>query len=138
MSGTASGEEIVTSTGSPPVCPKCGAFLRPALPQPLETALSLTWTLTPRERTVFRLLGLGHDNRSIARELEISERTVKRYVTAILTKLRLRSRLQAGLSALILSWYSAEVPSWPEGLMESGRTPGDDVPAHGRGGNHDL
>jgi DNA-binding CsgD family transcriptional regulator len=121
-----------------PVCQACGAFLRPELPQALAAALLLTQTLTPRERTVFQLLGLGYDNRSIARELQISERTVKRYVTAILTKLRLRSRLQAGLSALILSWVPAADASWPEGLMDSARSPGDDVAAYDTGGDHDL
>ena len=121
-----------------PACPACGASQRPALPEPLAAALLLTRTLTPRERTVFRLLGFGYDNRSIARELKISERTVKRYVTAILAKLQLRSRLQAGLSALILSWSPAAEASWPEGLMDSAGTAGDDVPAYETGGDHDL
>ncbi|MEV5749783.1 helix-turn-helix transcriptional regulator [Actinoallomurus sp. NPDC052308] len=125
-------------TGPLPACPSCGASLRPELPQPLAAALLLTRTLTPRERTVFRLLGLGYDNRSIARELKISERTVKRYVTAILTKLELRSRLQAGLSALICSWATAMDASWPEGLMDSARAAGDDVAAYDTGGDHDL
>jgi DNA-binding NarL/FixJ family response regulator len=58
-----------------------------ALPEPIAVAHRLARTLTPREHGVFELLGLGYDNRSIARELKISERTVKRYVTAILTKL---------------------------------------------------
>jgi DNA-binding NarL/FixJ family response regulator len=82
----------------------------------MAAALLLTRALTPRERTVFQLLGFGYDNRSIARDLEISERTVKRYVTAILTKLKLESRLQAGLTALIIS--SATDGYWPESLME--------------------
>jgi DNA-binding CsgD family transcriptional regulator len=123
-------------TGTP-ACPDCGALRRPELPQPLAAALLLTRTLTPRERTVFRLLGLGYDNRSIARELKISERTVKRYVTAILTKLELRSRLQAGLSALMFSWSVAMDPCWPEGLMDSARAAGDDA-AYDTGGDHDL
>jgi len=80
-------------------------------------ALFRTRALTPRERTVFQLLGFGYDNRSIARELTISERTVKRYVTAILTKLRLESRLQAGLTALIISASSATDTYWPEGRL---------------------
>jgi DNA-binding CsgD family transcriptional regulator len=122
-----------------PTCPACGAFLRPALPQPLVAALLLTRTLTPRERTVFHLLGFGYDNRSIARELKISERTVKRYVTAILTKLELRSRLQAGLSALIVSSSPPAADAyWPEGLMDSAWAAGDDVQAHDTGGDHDL
>lgn len=72
-----------------------------SLPQPIAAALQLTWLLTPRELATFELLGTGHDNRSIARALSISERTVKRHITAILAKLRLESRLQVGLVAMI-------------------------------------
>lgn len=97
-------------------CPACGTSLTPpahddapgvtlraALPQPIAAALRLTHLLSARERTVFELLGAGQDNRTIARELEVSERTVKRHVTVILTKLHLESRLQAGLAALLSS-----------------------------------
>jgi DNA-binding NarL/FixJ family response regulator len=96
-------------------CHSCGNFLpsadedapaialRATIPQPIAAALRFTQRLSARERTVFQFLGAGYDNRSIARELGVSERTVKRHVTVILTKLRLESRLQAGLAALILS-----------------------------------
>jgi DNA-binding NarL/FixJ family response regulator len=80
-----------------------GIALRATIPQAIAAALLLIPTLTPRERVTFELLGLGYDNRSIARVLEISERTAKRHVTAILGKLQLESRLQAGLAALIVS-----------------------------------
>ncbi|WP_380283358.1 helix-turn-helix transcriptional regulator [Kitasatospora purpeofusca] len=99
-------------------------------PLPTAAALPLAGALTPRERAVLHLLGLGYDNRSIAYELHVSERTVKRFVTAILAKLGLRSRLQAGLLALILT---AAVPapaaggdSWPKGLMDGSPGGGDD------------
>ena len=93
-------------------CPYCGGVVRRdraagaplpvlALPPSIATAIRLARTLSPRERAVFLLLGLGYDNRSLARELAVSERTVKRHVTAILSKLRLESRLQAGLAALV-------------------------------------
>lgn len=80
-----------------------GPVLRAAIPQPIVAALLLARTLSPRERAVFDWLGQGYDNRSIAREMNISERTVKRHVTVVLLKLRLESRLQAGLVALIIS-----------------------------------
>lgn len=83
--------------------------LRAALPPPIAAALLLAESLSPREQTAFELLGLGYDNRSIARELQISERTTKRHVTAILKKLKLESRLQAGLTALILFSCSPEL-----------------------------
>lgn len=78
-------------------------ILRAAVPQSIAQALPLTRLLSERERAVFRLLGAGHDNRSIASNLGVSESTVKRHVSVILAKLRLESRLQAGLAALIAS-----------------------------------
>jgi DNA-binding CsgD family transcriptional regulator len=100
-------------------CPICGTgpiqesvsgpVLRAAVPQPIAAALLLARTLSARERAVFDWLGQGYDNRSIALAMNISERTVKRHVTVILAKLRLESRLQAGLAALLIS--SASAPS---------------------------
>jgi DNA-binding CsgD family transcriptional regulator len=110
-------------------CLECGALGGPvALPEPIAVARRRARGLTAREQAVFRLLGSGYDNRAIARELSISERTVKRYITAILAKLGLRSRLQAGLCALLLSWVPADV-GWPEGLMDSSPAAGEDVHA---------
>jgi len=51
--------------------------------------------LTPRELQVTRLVAGGGSNRAIARELAISERTVDRHVSNILTKLELSSRSAA-------------------------------------------
>jgi DNA-binding CsgD family transcriptional regulator len=51
--------------------------------------------LTRRELQVIRLLAAGRSNRAIARELTISERTVDRHVSNILTKLDLSSRAAA-------------------------------------------
>lgn len=77
------------------------------VPPPIADAMLLAARLSPRERMIFEFLGHGYDNRSIARTLEISERTTKRHVTAILAKLELESRLQAGLAALLLSAFPA-------------------------------
>ena len=52
-------------------------------------------TLTEREREVLALLARGHPNKAIARELEVSERTVKFHVGSILTKLSAANRTQA-------------------------------------------
>lgn len=51
--------------------------------------------LTAREMQVIRLLARGETNRSIARTLAISERTVDRHVANIFTKLDLSSRAAA-------------------------------------------
>jgi DNA-binding NarL/FixJ family response regulator len=55
--------------------------------------------LTPRERTVFELLGQGLTNREIAQHLYLSEKTVKRHVTVVMQKLGVRNRVEAALLA---------------------------------------
>ncbi|WP_049572786.1 response regulator [Nonomuraea sp. SBT364] len=55
--------------------------------------------LTDREREVLALLGAGLSNAEIARTLHIVEGTVKAYVSAILTRLDVRNRVQAAIIA---------------------------------------
>ena len=51
--------------------------------------------LTARELHVLRLISTGRTNKEIADELRLSERTIDRHVTNILTKLDVRSRTAA-------------------------------------------
>jgi DNA-binding NarL/FixJ family response regulator len=51
--------------------------------------------LSGRELEVLRLMADGRSNGEIADDLFLSEATVKTHVTHILTKLRLRDRVQA-------------------------------------------
>jgi DNA-binding NarL/FixJ family response regulator len=51
--------------------------------------------LTVRELHVLRLISTGRTNKEIAQELSLSERTIDRHVTNILTKLDVRSRTAA-------------------------------------------
>jgi DNA-binding NarL/FixJ family response regulator len=51
--------------------------------------------LTAREREVLQLMARGMPNKTIARELAISEHTVKFHVNAILSKLGAQSRTEA-------------------------------------------
>jgi len=53
--------------------------------------------LTPRESDVLMELGKGLSNYEIAKELYISENTVKKHVSNILSKLELNHRTQAAL-----------------------------------------
>jgi len=53
--------------------------------------------LTDREKEVARTLARGASNKEIARSLDITERTVKAHVGAVLEKLQVRDRLQLSL-----------------------------------------
>ena len=55
--------------------------------------------LSVREREVLELLGQGLSNQEIAHRLELAEKTVKHYMTNILDKLQVRSRVEAALLA---------------------------------------
>ena len=56
--------------------------------------------LTDRELEVLRLVARGKSNREIARDLFISENTVKNHVRNILEKLQLHSRMEAVMYAV--------------------------------------
>jgi len=84
------------------------AAMRAAWQEPLRR-LTL---LSPREREVLELLGEGLSNHAIGARLDLAERTVKTHVGRVLTKLRVESRLQAGLVATAGRLISADVPAW--------------------------
>ena len=56
--------------------------------------------LTPRETEILSHLAEGQSNKVIARELGISDGTVKLHVRAILRKLKVRSRVEAAVFAV--------------------------------------
>ncbi|SFL15870.1 response regulator [Geodermatophilus ruber] len=58
-----------------------------------------TVALTERETEVLELIRLGYPNKTIARRLQISERTVKAHVTHILQRIGVPDRTQAALWA---------------------------------------
>ncbi len=56
--------------------------------------------LTPREREILCHLAEGQSNKMIARDLDISDGTVKLHVKAILRKLSVHSRVEAAVMAV--------------------------------------
>jgi DNA-binding CsgD family transcriptional regulator len=64
---------------------------------PAAAALAAKHGLTPAELDVFSLLGAGLSNEEIARQLFVSVATVKTHTHRILSKLHVKSRLQAAL-----------------------------------------
>ena len=67
------------------------------LPDPNVSDASWRQTLTVREQEAAVLLARGCSNKEIARQLDITERTVKSHVGAMLEKLGVRDRLQLSL-----------------------------------------
>ena len=55
--------------------------------------------LTAREEQILKSISGGFSNKEIGRELKITEKTVKHYVTNVLQKLQVRNRVEAALLA---------------------------------------
>ena len=70
------------------------AFLRPDAEQAGD-ALAATASLTPAEQQVLQLVARGLDNRSIAKRLAKSEKTVRNQVSSIFEKLGVHTRAEA-------------------------------------------
>ncbi len=84
--------------------------------------LSSLGGLTARERQILLRLAACEGNRVIARNLRITERTVKAHLTSILTKLSLTSRTEATVVAL--RYHHRLCPATDKGAMDQGPIPG--------------
>ena len=60
---------------------------------------SLIDRLSPKEAQTFKLLPTGLTNREIARQLGVSENTIRRYFTRIFEKIHVRNRVEAAMLA---------------------------------------
>lgn len=75
------------------------ALLLPVHDREHEGDTAVTQPLTPRETEVLHLLAEGLTNKAIARQLHVSEHTIKFHVNAIMGKLNAQSRTDAVVRA---------------------------------------
>ncbi len=64
--------------------------------------------LTPRELEILQAVAGGQSNKEIARQLHISDQTVKNHITSILRKLAVNDRTQAVMQALRHGWIKLD------------------------------
>jgi DNA-binding NarL/FixJ family response regulator len=69
--------------------------------------------LTEQERTTLELIGEGLSNRQIAGRMFVAEKTVKNYVSRVLTKLGMTSRTQVAVLATHVRDEQARPAGWP-------------------------
>jgi DNA-binding NarL/FixJ family response regulator len=93
LRGTMTGKVYI----DPAVAGKLLTQLVPTRPEPMQ---ELFGKLSERELDILRLLAHGHSNALIAKQLFLSEGTVRNNVSAILAKLQVDDRTQAALLAV--------------------------------------
>jgi DNA-binding NarL/FixJ family response regulator len=89
----AAGDAVVSPRITRQLLDRYAGLLPTGVDQP--TPHPLLARLTDREAEVLRAMSQGLSNAEIARQLTLSEATVKTHVTRILSKLELRDRVQA-------------------------------------------
>jgi DNA-binding NarL/FixJ family response regulator len=93
-----------------------GTYLDPGFPPESVQGLfrrpnqdeSVRATLTPREEEVVRLIGLGHSNKEIAEQLDVSVKTVETHKARSLEKLKITSRAGIVRYALERGWLKGD------------------------------
>lgn len=102
-----SGSQLITSIrdvaqGRSPIDSRATAALLRTLRPGTRGERGPLHEFTDREVELLRMLGEGLTNRQIARRMFLSERTVKNYVSQLLSKLGLKRRAQAAVVAMKL------------------------------------
>jgi DNA-binding NarL/FixJ family response regulator len=87
-------------SGEAVIDPTAAARLLQAIADGSSATVQEPERLTRREREVLELIARGRSNKRIARELDISEKTVKTHVGHLLAKLGVSDRTQAALLAV--------------------------------------
>ncbi len=80
------------------VSPTLAARLLKALQTPAKSKKPVD-DLSKREEDILRLVAQGFSNKEVGNALDIQEKTVKHYMTAILQKLHVRNRVEAAMLA---------------------------------------
>ena len=96
LNKNASGEELVEAIVT---VHKGLRYLPPIARDRLAERTSLV-ELTPREHEVLTCITRGQNNRDIAQELGIAEKTVRIHVSSVLDKMDVRDRTQAAICAI--------------------------------------
>jgi DNA-binding NarL/FixJ family response regulator len=94
------GESQVTPSMAAKLLTGFAALARGAEAPPAQGPAPAAPKLTDREMEVLKLVATGRNNREIAKELFITENTVKNHVRNILEKLQLHSRMEAVVYAV--------------------------------------
>ncbi|MDR2220467.1 MAG: response regulator [Methylobacillus sp.] len=88
------------AAGESVMSPHMTGKLADAMRAPIKNGGAEAVKLSPREKEIIVKLARGDSNKEIARELNLSESTVKIHVQGILRKLNLASRVQAAVYAV--------------------------------------
>lgn len=91
---------VLASQGQPVFSPQLARILASGVREHKVDCSDLMAQLTGRETQILQRIARGKTNKSIARELSITEATVKVHVKNLLKKLQLRSRVKAAVWAL--------------------------------------
>lgn len=107
-------QTLAAGPGGAMAVPDAGLPLAPAASVPTDQRR--TTALTPREREILQCLTDGRSNKEIARDLHLTEATVKAHVKALLRKTQMTNRTQAAIWAMAQNLRAAPAPAAPAAL----------------------